>query len=87
MRVNAALAYEPKFVQPVEQWRADLGALAYQHQHLGVTQSFGQRIDFLDVVVPDFDLVTRQLFEAVECAERVVIIVKNGDLHHALQNS
>jgi hypothetical protein len=30
--------------------------------------------------------VARQLFEAVERAERIMVIVKNGDLHHAPLN-
>ena len=32
VRVDAALADESKFVQPMEQRRANLGPLAYQHQ-------------------------------------------------------
>jgi hypothetical protein len=65
----------------MEQRRANLGPLAYKHQRLGIPQSFGQRIDILDVIVPDLDLVTSQLFEAIEGAKRIVIVVKNGDLH------
>ncbi len=85
VRVDAPLAYQSEFVQPLKQRSADLRPLADQHQHLGVVQTFGQRIDFLGVVVPDSDLVTRQLSVAFERAESVVVIVKNGDLHHALQ--
>ncbi len=81
VRIDAALTNEPELVQSLEQWRTDLGPLANQHQRFGILQSFCQRIDILDVVVPDLDLVPRQLFEAVERAESVVIIVKNGDLH------
>ena len=65
----------------MEQRLADLGPLAYQHQRFGIPQSLGQRIDILDVIVPDRDFVTCQLFEAVEGAKRIVIIVKNRDLH------
>ena len=65
----------------MQQRRADLGPLAYQHQHFRIPQSFGQRIDILDMIVPDLDFVTCQFFEAVESAERIVIVVKNGDLH------
>ena len=65
----------------MEQRRADLGALAYQHQHFGIPQPFGQRIDVLDMVVPDLDLVAGQLFEALERAKRVVIVVQNRDVH------
>ena len=42
----------------MEQRRADLGPLAYQHQRFRIPQSFGQRIDILDVIVPDLDFVT-----------------------------
>ena len=77
VRINAALTNEPELAQSMEQRRADLGPLAYQHQHFGIAQSFGQRINILDVIVPDLDFVTCQFFEAVEGAKRVVIIVKN----------
>src|SRR5207344_1361051 len=80
VRVDAALADEPELVQSMKQRRADLRPLTYQHKRFRIPQSFGQRIDVLDVIVPDLDLVTCQLFEAVEGAKRVVIIVKNGDL-------
>ena len=80
MRVDAALADEPELVQPMQQRRADLGPLAYQHQRFRIPQSFGQRIDILDMIVPDFDFVTCHLFEAVESAKRIVIVVQNGDL-------
>jgi len=40
------------------------GALADQHQRFGVFQASGQRIDLLDVIVPDLDLVTGQLAKA-----------------------
>jgi hypothetical protein len=33
------------------------------------------------VIVPDLDFVTCQFFEAVEGAKRIVIVVKNRDLH------
>ena len=75
------LTDEPEPVQSLEQRRADLGPLADQHQNFGIAQSFGQRIDILDVIVPNPDLVARQLLEAVECAKRIVIVVENGDLH------
>ena len=57
VRIDAALTDEPELVQSMEQRRADLGPLADQHQHFGIPQSFGQRIDILDVIVPDLDLV------------------------------
>jgi hypothetical protein len=55
--------------------------LAYQDQRFGIPQPFGQRIDVLDMIVPDLDLVAGQLLEALERAKRVMIIVQNRDLH------
>ena len=81
VRVDAALADEPELVQPMEQRRANLGPLAYQHQRFRIPQSCGQRIDILNVIVPDLDFVTCQFFEAVEGAKRIVIVIKKGDLH------
>jgi hypothetical protein len=81
VRIDAALTDEPEPVQALEQRRADLGPLAYQHQCFGIPESFGQRIDILDVIVPDRGLVAGKLLEAVERAKGVVIIVKNGDFH------
>src|SRR6266404_6300554 len=81
VRIDAALVDEPELVEPLEQRRADLGPLAYQHQRFGIPQPLGQRIDILHMIVPDPDLVARELLEAVERAKRVVIIVKNGQLH------
>ena len=48
VRIDAALADEPEIGQALEQRRADLGALADQHQHLGVAQALGERVDVLD---------------------------------------
>src|SRR5882762_9316486 len=87
VRIDAALADEPELVEPLEQRRADLGALAYQHQRFGIPQPLGQRIDILDMIVPDPDLVAGKLFEAFERAKRVVVIVKNGQLHIASRES
>ena len=61
VRIDAALADQPQLGQPLEQRRADLRALADQHQRLGVVQALGQRVDVLDVVVPDRDVVAREL--------------------------
>ena len=65
----------------MEEWSADLGALANEHEDLGLAQSLGERVDVLDVIVPDLDIVSRQLREAVERAQRVVVVVEDGDLH------
>ena len=64
MRIDAALADQPQLRQPLQQRRADLRALADQHQRLGVAQPLRQRVDVLDVIVPDRDVVAGELAEA-----------------------
>src|SRR2546427_650097 len=71
VRVDAALADQPKLRQALEQRRADLGALADQHEGLTVAEPLGEHVDVQDVVVPDRDVVVRELVEAVERSERV----------------
>ena len=61
VRIDAALADQPELGQALEQRRADLRALADQHQRLGVLQPLGQHVDVLDVVVPDRDVVAGEL--------------------------
>ena len=82
VRIDAALTDEPEFVQSLEQRIPDLGPLAYQHEHFRIPQSLGESIDILDVVVPDLYLVIGHLLEAVERANRIMIIIKNGDFHN-----
>ena len=65
----------------MQEWRANLGALANEHERFGLAQSLGKRIDVLDVIVVHLDVMARQLREAVERAQRVVVIVEDGDLH------
>src|SRR5258706_15780472 len=81
VRKDAALADEPERGEALQQWRADLGALADQHQRLGVFQACGQRIGVLDVIVPDGDLVAGELAEGIQRAQRVVIVVEYGYFH------
>ena len=81
VRIDAALADQPQIGQALEQRRADLGALADQHQHLGVAQAPGQRVGVLEVVVPDGDVVADELVEAGQRADGVVIVVEDGDFH------
>ena len=84
VRVDAALADQLELGQPLEQRRADLGALADQDQDFGVLKALGERVDVLDMVVPDRDLVAVQLLEARQRANGVVIVVENGDFHSGL---
>ena len=81
VRVDAALADQPQLRQPLKQRRSDLRALADEHERLGVAQPLGEHVDVLDMVGPDRDVVTGEPGEAVERAQRVVIVVEDGDLH------
>ena len=71
MRIDAALADELELGQALEQGRADLRALAEQHQRFGVAQSPGQRVGVLHVIVPDRDVVAVELAKARQRAQRV----------------
>ena len=81
VRVDAALADQPEIGQALEQGRADLRALADQHQRLGVAQPLRERIDVLHMIVPDRDLVAVELAKARQRPQRVVIVVEDGDFH------
>ena len=83
VRIDAALADQPQLRQALEQRRADLRALADQHQRLGVAQALGERVDVLDVIVPDRDVVAVELPEAGQRPQRVEVVVENRDLHRA----
>ncbi len=84
MRIDAALADQLQLWQSLQQRRADLRALADQHQRFGVAQPLRQHVDVLDVIVPDRHVVAVELPEAVERPDRVEIVVEDGDLHAAL---
>src|SRR3954451_1740761 len=84
MRIDAALADQFQFRQSLQQGLANLRSLADQHQRFGIAQAFRQRIDVLDVIVPDRDVEPGELAEAVEGAHRVEIIVEDRDFHDAL---
>src|SRR5438876_9211258 len=84
MGIDAALADQSQLWQSVEQWRADLRALADQDERLGGAQPTGERVHVLNVVVPDRDLVPAQLLEAAQRADRIEVVVEDGDLHGLL---
>jgi hypothetical protein len=81
VRIDAALADQPQLVEALEQRRADLRALANQHERLGVAQPLRELVDVLDVVVPDRHVVAGELLEALERAQRVVVVVEDRDFH------
>src|SRR4029079_10644598 len=55
-----------------------------QYQRFGIAQALRQRIDVLDMIVPDRDVMPGEFAETVEGAQRVEIIVEDRDLHDAL---
>lgn len=57
--VDAGLADQAQPRKSPQQRRANLGALADQHQRLRVAQALGQRVDVLRVIVPHLELVLR----------------------------
>ena len=81
VREHAALTDELELVQAIEQRRANLRALAYQHQRLGVLQPLGERVDVLHMIIPDLDVVACQLGEAGKRTQGVVIVVEYRDFH------
>ena len=81
VRVDAALTDEAELRQSTQEWRADLSALANQHERFGLAQALGERVDVLDVIVPNLDVVPRQLREAFERAQRVLVVVEDRDPH------
>src|SRR5262249_59730390 len=67
--------------QAFKQWGADFGALAYEHERFRVLQALGERIGSLNVIVPDRNLVFGELREAIQRAQRVVVVVEDRHLH------
>ena len=84
MGIDAALADQFQSGQPLQQRRVDLRPLAEQDQHFRIGKPPGQAIDVLLVVVPDRDLVTRELCEAGQGPQRVEVVVQDRDLHGAM---
>jgi len=83
VRIDAALADELELRQALDERRANLRALADQHQGFGILQSLRELADVLDVVVPDRDVVACELAEAGQRAHSVVVVVEYRDFHLA----
>src|SRR5260370_4085021 len=81
MRIDATLAYELQPGQALQERRPDRAAFADQHQRFGVGKAGRERIDILDVVVPDGNRMAVELAEARQRAHGVVVIIQDGDLH------
>src|SRR5256885_14400139 len=81
MGIDAALADQLQLWQPLQQGIADLRAFADQHQNFGVAQPFRQHADVLDMIVPDLEVISAELAETIEGAQRVEIIIEDRYLH------
>ncbi len=81
VRIDAALTDELEACEPLEQRCSNGGALADEHQRLRIAQALCERVQLLDVIVPDGDLVAVELGEAVQRAKRVEVIVEDADFH------
>ena len=64
-----------------------LRPFANQDERLGTRQAASQDVYVLDVVGEDGDVVTRQLLEAREGADRVEPVVEDGDSHRVRRAS
>ncbi len=80
MRKHAALADQFELPQTLKKRRADFGAFANQHQYFGVAETLGQHAHVLHVVIPDRDVVAGQLAETRQAAQRIEVVVEDGDL-------
>src|SRR5437764_15269161 len=81
MGIDAALADQFQLRQPLQKGVADLRAFADQHQGFGVAQPLRQHVDLLDMIVPDLDVISVKLAEAIEGAQRVEVIIEDRYLH------
>ena len=81
VRKGAALADQPQSGQPFEQVVGDAGAFADQDEDLGVGQAVGEDVAVVGVVAPDRDVVPGEGGEARQRAQRVEVVVEDGDLH------
>src|SRR5688572_32524941 len=81
MRVDARLADELQPGQPLDEGRADRGALPDQYQRFGVLQPLRERVDVLGVVVPDRDVVAGELGKALQRAHGILVVVEYRYFH------
>ncbi|MDT4869446.1 hypothetical protein FQZ97_1044730 [compost metagenome] len=67
--------------QFLDQLARDLGSFTDQHQHVGVAQTDRQLADALDGVGEYLGRVRLQLFSAFQLSNRVLVVVKNHNVH------
>ncbi len=68
-------------------WRETVGALADQHDHVGVAQAHRELSDALDGVGVDLGGVGLELGRAVQLANGVLVIVEDHDVHARIVTS
>jgi len=67
--------------QVLEQFGRDAGALADEHQAIGLREALRQFVDPGDGVTVDGHLVSGHIREAREAAHRVLVVIRNDDFH------
>ena len=88
MGIDAALADELQFRQPVEEFPGYLRALPEQHHRIEIAKPFGKSRDILDVVVEDGNVVPCKLRETGQVPQGVEIVVQDRQLHaHTLKSA
>ncbi len=81
MWIDAPLADQSKAGQPLQKRRSDLRPLSEKHKRFRVVEPSCQGVGILDMIVPYFDFVAIELFEAFQGPQRVVIVVQDGYFH------
>ncbi|CQR28577.1 hypothetical protein THICB1_110451 [Thiomonas arsenitoxydans] len=77
----AGLHHELQLGALFQQLPRQHGAVANQHQRLGVAQAHAELTYAFDGVVEYLEVVTVELLRAIELAHRILIVVEHGDLH------
>ena len=77
----AGLRDQLELRQLLEQLAREVGALADQHQHLGVAQAHRELADALDGVGEDLGVEVLQERGALELAHGVLVVVEDDDVH------
>jgi hypothetical protein len=78
---DAALADQPQGREAFQQFGGDGRPFADEDEDLGGDQASGELVHIVDMVVPDGDLVSVEGGEAVECPDRVEVVVQNRHTH------
>jgi hypothetical protein len=81
VRIDVALADELELAQSLDQRRANGRALAQQDQDLGIREPVRQDVLVGGLIVPDRDVVSRELAKAGEVPHYVGVVVEDRDLH------